>query len=364
MEIDVKNSDITLLEKKVCVACSLIQELITSKITYIIILHSLAIYLIFTTNNRIVMQTSLMWAVACLILGTLIGFLFALPKRTNKKNKDDDEPSLLPNTNLQEVSDWLTKIIVGIGLVEFNKISNFIHVQAMEIGKLSQGADKIDYSMYAMALIIFYSISGFLMGYLGTRLGLSKQMYEADNATLGKLKKDIADINERVQLHESISSMITVAERNMASAKFLMENTDQSEEIREKIKRQLDLAEIILKEILDTDPHNIPATISLAYYYNIIEDPKYKDAVEVISKAIDFIKYNPCKSESDTQTILHRLYYNRACCLFKKENNFNDAKPDLLLALEARKKFYKRFVALDQDWNSVREDPEFKKLFQ
>lgn len=62
---------------------------------------------------------------ASLFLGLLLGFLFAIPKSSkNRKNggSTDQSPEsndslYLINSNLEEISDWLTKMLVGIGLI-------------------------------------------------------------------------------------------------------------------------------------------------------------------------------------------------------------------------------------------------------
>lgn len=51
-----------------------------------------------------------LWAMACLASGALIGFLFAVP-RINPNAKLTSR--LMPNTNVELVSDWLTKICRG-----------------------------------------------------------------------------------------------------------------------------------------------------------------------------------------------------------------------------------------------------------
>ena len=69
--------------------------------------------------------------------GAAIGFLFGLPRaekyRYIKKNDVDHnakEYEYADNTNLEEVSDWLTKIIVGLSLVNFDTILKYTGLSA------------------------------------------------------------------------------------------------------------------------------------------------------------------------------------------------------------------------------------------
>ena len=65
--------------------------------------------------------------------GILVGFLFGIPRIVQRDASQSgvsrpiaqiQSTSLGINTNLTEISDWLTKIIVGVGLVQLNSIPN------------------------------------------------------------------------------------------------------------------------------------------------------------------------------------------------------------------------------------------------
>ena len=62
-------------------------------------------------------------SLACGGIGALLGFLFGLPRslpETSGRNRGLH--GYLDNTNLLDVSDWLTKIIVGLSLVQIGKL--------------------------------------------------------------------------------------------------------------------------------------------------------------------------------------------------------------------------------------------------
>ncbi len=65
-----------------------------------------------------------LWALAYCAAGFLVGFLFGIPRVLQG---EDVLPGQQPeyrqrvNTNLEQISDWLTKIIVGLGLVELRQ---------------------------------------------------------------------------------------------------------------------------------------------------------------------------------------------------------------------------------------------------
>jgi hypothetical protein len=74
------------------------------------------------------LSVGLLAAFAASAVGGMIGFLFGVPKGPSDSN--DQQRSgfyYRPNTNLEQVSDWLTKIIVGVGLIQFRAIGSVIY---------------------------------------------------------------------------------------------------------------------------------------------------------------------------------------------------------------------------------------------
>jgi len=73
---------------------------------------------------------------AALLSGLWLGFIFAIPRvgepkggKTTAQAQGAHLPASTPqdglapfNANLVEISDWLTKIVVGVGLVELHAI--------------------------------------------------------------------------------------------------------------------------------------------------------------------------------------------------------------------------------------------------
>src|SRR5580704_14707459 len=94
------------------------------------------------------------WALTCMASGLLLGFLFGIPKVLQKNSAADGLPTkievkesgipksgyqLLVNTNLDDVSDWLTKIVLGVSLIELRKIPSLLNQLARMIaGELNE----------------------------------------------------------------------------------------------------------------------------------------------------------------------------------------------------------------------------------
>ena len=147
-------------------------------------------------------STLVIWILCMYVAGAAVGFLFGIPKilQSDKKKNDpanDDDYHLQVNTNLTDISDWLTKIIVGLGLVKLAKLGPYISSVAQS---LAGGLDTSDTSAalaFAYGVIICYSISGFLFGYLITRLFLSKAFSEADQQALQKIADSVKQVADK-----------------------------------------------------------------------------------------------------------------------------------------------------------------------
>lgn len=85
-------------------------------------------------------------------------------------------PSTAVNTNLEQISDWLTKIIVGVALVESEKVfAQMTKAAQLMAGSLGGPA----FESFAFAILIYFSVSGLLGSYLLTRLFLQSAFTNA-----------------------------------------------------------------------------------------------------------------------------------------------------------------------------------------
>jgi hypothetical protein len=81
-----------------------------------------------------------------------------------------------PNTGLDLIADWLTKIVIGVTLVQLPKIRDQLKVAArfMSVGLASgvQGKTAADFTAIALAIIVGFATEGFISSYLLTRVWL------------------------------------------------------------------------------------------------------------------------------------------------------------------------------------------------
>jgi hypothetical protein len=134
-----------------------------------------------------VVSVSLLTGLAALVAGALLGFLFGIPRALQRQEGATDEEGRAAryavNTNLEQISDWLTKILVGLGLIQLGRIgAQFSRLSAVVGANIGVGASG---AFIAGADIVFFSIWGFLIGYLLTRTYLTAAFRAFD--TVGKV---------------------------------------------------------------------------------------------------------------------------------------------------------------------------------
>ncbi len=166
------------------------------------------------------------WALALALVGILVGFLFGIPRvlqhsgraapaaqggqgqgqaaAADASNDRDRDYEQRVNTNLEEISDWLTKIIVGLGLVQLKEVPSYIVSLANTIAPSLGEITRANVSA-AAAMAVFYPVAGFLFGYLVTRLYVQGAFARADvDATKYALH---ADVDVRVAALEAGQSL-------------------------------------------------------------------------------------------------------------------------------------------------------------
>jgi len=161
--------------------------------------------------------TPLLWALGTLVFGAAIGFLFGIPKivQGNRQTGPNDEGAQTEayrqqvNTNLTEISDWLTKIIVGLSLINLRTLPPYV-VNAADVLAFSVNPNdvKVERS-FALGILVCFSVLGFLFGYLSTRLFLAGAFWRADTesilTTQAQLSVQVASLQSSQNLLKVLS---------------------------------------------------------------------------------------------------------------------------------------------------------------
>lgn len=137
---------------------------------------------------------------ASLFLGFVLGFIFCVPRiakhpidtraLASSGKADIDSNPVESNTNLVEISDWLTKMLVGVGLVELYKIAPLLKRLAQFLAPGLSGCDSPacvgSSKSFAIGLVVFFFGVGFLIGYIWTSL----HYFPALRNLLGREKRE------------------------------------------------------------------------------------------------------------------------------------------------------------------------------
>ena len=140
-----------------------------------IVVYGLAVDFKPGTNFGSVLGIGLIAGAASFVVGALLGFLFGLPRTLQQPGS---AALLQTNTNLEQISDWLTKILVGIGLVQLGKIGKGINGLA---GAVAPGlGGQAGAKQFALGLLVYSGVDGFLVGYMWTRTVVTNRLLEIE----------------------------------------------------------------------------------------------------------------------------------------------------------------------------------------
>lgn len=150
-----------------------------------------------------VLGVGLFVAGAALVLGGILGFLFGIPRTLQRestgpeRSAKDTTVDYQANTNLEQISDWLTKMLVGVGLTQLTSMPTHLKgvSEYIATGLGSRPSDLI----IALAIILYFSVIGFLFGYLWTRLNFAGALRQADMMAIGALVSRVEQTDRKIE---------------------------------------------------------------------------------------------------------------------------------------------------------------------
>ena len=165
---------------------------------------------------------------ATLVASALLGFLFGIPRRLQRDAPKvvSGDAAALPeaqeqllygaNTNLEEISDWLTKILIGVGLTQIGEAATLLRRIGETFGNGMGGAA---YGPpFVIANIIYFAAAGFFLGFLWTRIYLGRALSDAERVTT--MKKRLDDVERDVRAL-SYARKVLAGESDMPDQKEL-----------------------------------------------------------------------------------------------------------------------------------------------
>jgi hypothetical protein len=143
-----------------------------------------------------VLSVTIAVAAASAAVGAALGFLFGIPRSlqdagpgasqdttraTLRTGSERDKASLryAGNTSLEQISDWLTKILVGVGLTQLINLPGALHGLGTFLGPALGGFPASD--EFGVFIVVASWIGGFFVGYLWTRLRFVLLLTESEH---------------------------------------------------------------------------------------------------------------------------------------------------------------------------------------
>jgi Putative Ig domain len=130
-------------------------------------------YAFSTTGSHFTyLGVALLTSLAAFLIGSLAGFLFGIPRAVSSGllRQTSGSSPYSPSSNLAEVSDWLTKLLLGAGLVQLTHLGAPIASLIDHVGRglYPPGGSGQAATVMAGAILFGYAAIGLLDGYVMT----------------------------------------------------------------------------------------------------------------------------------------------------------------------------------------------------
>jgi hypothetical protein len=217
--------------------------------------------------------------------GGLLGFLFGIPRYLATPEKAPPVATSTSaaavraatygdNTNLEQISDWLTKILVGVGLTQLNAIPD-------KLGELAAFLSPAfaDSGVFAVGAVLYFSIAGFLFGYLWTRLFMRGALKDADDAAAAQMK------SEREQQAEYDAKAITLVRQHLTPSAGAAQVSE--EELKNAISKASKDQRLMIRQLAMGEPRAERAVPLLRAIIGGDEDSYFDDHAQLAYRLKD-----------------------------------------------------------------------------
>jgi hypothetical protein len=275
----------------------------------------------------------ILFAGAAFISGVMLGYLFGLRPSGETKNAASQASASPAQSNLEEIADWLTKLILGAGLVALTKLPGPIlkfaifmagGVDPMPPAPVPQGVQ--GNPAIALAIMGFFSTCGLLYGYLWTRYEHAVTSdSDADTSALATVARwlraaDTPDDQARTDMVNAIKK---------ASLEAKMQILQQAQQYRTPSSPKVnDRVAVVLQTLVDADSRGLFHRNRGEYAMALMgktKDPKNPD--DSWNRAHDLLNDAIKIRDRSGETGWHQYELARAVCQIHLDVNFNRGQP-------------------------------------
>lgn len=301
------------------------------------IFSSLCVYVDKNSLNKVfLLNTFLLFSS---VVGGFFGFVFGMPRNHGEMRVKESkkEKEYYENTNLQEISDWMTKIIVGVGLTQFRSISDELCLFNKKITSDFQFGSE----SFSETVFVYFSIIGFFGAYFWAKIDFNKiirnKSYKYLDRKIDNVSSDLVEYAEDLAANSAL----------IAEAKIAIDSDKVSRENKLKYIPELE-------KIINKNKTNRSAVIVRARFAEECEN-NINLAISILS---DFIKRKIELNQNDYDVA--DALYNRSIYNLKngsRELCFEDLKESVKI-----KPLNKKFAMNDDDFDKIKDDTKFKEI--
>lgn len=170
-------------------------------------------------------SVTLMIALASLAIGSVVGFLFGVP-RVHSDPSQADGRSYVDNTNLEQVADWLTKILIGFGLAQLTNIPPALGQLSLVTGAaLGEGPEA---APLVGSTVLFFLSVGFIYGYLWSRLEMMPALIASERA-IDRLQSVVAEVKTTSEQVQSVVAEVRTTSEQVQSVVAEVRTTSEQD---------------------------------------------------------------------------------------------------------------------------------------
>ena len=171
-----------------------------------------------TTKSWTLFTVEALVGTATLSVGGLLGFLFGIPRTTrpprgsegagaNDGRREAINTPYEPSNNLEQVADWLTKILVGVGLVELGTLGGALAKIGDQLAKAVTPTPP-GTAVVTQVIIISFATIGFLASFLWTRIYYGGIQARADNDIVNWVASKLEDQESRIDRADKVAQKL------------------------------------------------------------------------------------------------------------------------------------------------------------
>jgi hypothetical protein len=295
-------------------------------------------------------------------VGGTLGFLFGIPRTlqretttpSGEQNGESGATTTVEqrigyraNTNLEQISDWLTKILVGVGLTQIRELRGGL-VSLAAFAAQGLGAQPFS-QVFALALISYYAVLGFLFGYLWTRLFLAGALRIADQAAIGELTAEVKEASRKV---DALKKQVDMDAEALGLA---IRHLNPSKDLPEVTQEELDAAIAAASRPIKVQIFNQAWQVRSDNWRDEANKPKMERTIALFRALI----------HNDVENRFHMNHGQLGFALKDKSNpDWAEAETELTLAINTRGSWAEHgwlFYEFNRAICRIMNDPDFEK---